>query len=106
MFNTLLPWRLTIMLIVQLHKPIRMACASLDPPFTWHHPGSLIADIGTGTGLWAIEVANQRPGSTIVGLDVDLVQTPPKEWLPPNVQMHKLDLLADDVPPEWEGAFK
>lgn len=66
----------------------------------------MIADIGAGTALWAIELANQRPASNVVAMDVNLAQCPPIEWLPPNVKTSKLDLLAEDVPHEWQGAFE
>lgn len=33
-----------------------------------------IIDIGTGTGIWAIEMAEQYPESTVIGTDLSPVQ--------------------------------
>ncbi|KAL8796300.1 MAG: hypothetical protein Q9195_001415 [Heterodermia aff. obscurata] len=33
-----------------------------------------IIDIGTGTGIWAIEMADQYPNSTIIGTDLSPIQ--------------------------------
>ncbi|KAL9607424.1 MAG: hypothetical protein Q9167_007667 [Letrouitia subvulpina] len=41
-----------------------------------------ILDIGTGTGIWAIEIAEQYPEAQIIGTDLSPVQ--PK-WVPDNV---------------------
>lgn len=31
-------------------------------------------DVGTGTGIWAIQLAKQYPRSTVVGTDLSLIQ--------------------------------
>lgn len=38
-----------------------------------------VLDIGTGTGVWAMDFAREHPGSTVIGSDLSLVQkgTPP-----------------------------
>ena len=33
-----------------------------------------ILDIGTGTGIWAIEMADQHPDATVIGTDLSPVQ--------------------------------
>lgn len=33
-----------------------------------------ILDIGAGTGIWAIEIADQYPESTVIGTDLSPVQ--------------------------------
>lgn len=48
-----------------------------------------ILDIGTGTGIWAIEVGDKYPGARVRGVDLSAVQP---LWVPPNV-----DFLVDDV---------
>ncbi|KAI0014478.1 S-adenosyl-L-methionine-dependent methyltransferase [Xylariaceae sp. FL0662B] len=54
-----------------------------------------VAEIGVGTGIWLVDLARYLPPSAhIDGFDVDLTQCPPKEWLPSNVSLHKLDCLA------------
>ncbi|MCJ1454376.1 hypothetical protein MMC28_004729 [Mycoblastus sanguinarius] len=66
-----------------------------------------IADIGTGTGIWLLELAKALPLPSSVqldGFDVDLSLTPPNSWLPANVNMHKWDVY-DDLPDEYLGRF-
>jgi SAM-dependent methyltransferase len=52
-----------------------------------------VIDIGTGTGIWAIEFADENPTSEIIGND--LSPTPPS-FVPPNVEF-----LVDDVEDQW-----
>ncbi|KAH6984716.1 S-adenosyl-L-methionine-dependent methyltransferase [Ilyonectria sp. MPI-CAGE-AT-0026] len=52
-----------------------------------------IADLGTGTGLWAIEVGDKYPSAEVLGLDLSPIQP---VWVPPNVKF-----LVDDVEDEW-----
>ncbi|KAK1763361.1 hypothetical protein QBC33DRAFT_549991 [Phialemonium atrogriseum] len=56
-----------------------------------------IADIGTGTGIWLIDLAQElglteknAPTSNIQldGFDIDIVQCPQPEWLPGNINFH------------------
>lgn len=52
-----------------------------------------VLDIGTGTGIWAIDFADEHPGATVLG--VDLSPTQP-EWVPPNCRFE-----IDDVSLDW-----
>ncbi|KAK7999289.1 hypothetical protein PG990_011889 [Apiospora arundinis] len=52
-----------------------------------------IIDIGTGTGIWAIEVGDQFPSAEVMGIDLSPIQP---VWLPPNVKF-----LIDDCEDEW-----
>ncbi|EME81232.1 uncharacterized protein MYCFIDRAFT_65808 [Pseudocercospora fijiensis CIRAD86] len=54
---------------------------------------SQILDIGTGTGIWAIEVADQHPHATVTGTDLSPIQP---TWLPPNCHFE-----IDDYNLEW-----
>ncbi|KPM35459.1 hypothetical protein AK830_g11128 [Neonectria ditissima] len=56
------------------------------------HPQK-IADLGTGTGLWAIEVGDKFPSAEVMGLDLSPIQP---VWVPTNVKF-----LVDDVEDEW-----
>ncbi|KAK3345792.1 S-adenosyl-L-methionine-dependent methyltransferase [Lasiosphaeria hispida] len=56
------------------------------------HP-SKILDLGTGTGIWAIEVADMYPGAEVTGVDLSPIQP---EWTPPNVRF-----LVDDMEDTW-----
>lgn len=40
-------------------------------------------DIGTGTGIWAIDFADQYPSAEVVGTDVSPMQP---SWIPPNLR--------------------
>ncbi|KAJ5094738.1 hypothetical protein N7456_010599 [Penicillium angulare] len=49
-----------------------------------------ILDIGTGNGLWAIDVADMRPKAKIRGVDLF---PPPVSWVPPNCHLEVDDVL-------------
>ncbi|TEA19995.1 Secondary metabolism regulator LAE1 [Colletotrichum sidae] len=55
-------------------------------------PGKII-DIGTGTGTWAIEVAEQFPEADVLGIDLSPIQP---TWVPPNVKFY-----VDDAEDDW-----
>ena len=46
-----------------------------------------IADVGTGTALWLIDVAHENPKARCDGLDIEISQSPPSAWLPSNVSL-------------------
>ncbi|KAF4126530.1 Conserved hypothetical, protein [Geosmithia morbida] len=48
----------------------------------------VILDVGTGTGLWAIDAGDRFPGARVRGIDLAPIQP---AWVPPNV-----DFLVDD----------
>ncbi|KAK1777081.1 S-adenosyl-L-methionine-dependent methyltransferase [Copromyces sp. CBS 386.78] len=52
-----------------------------------------ILDIGTGTGIWAIDAGDRWPMARVRGMDISPVQP---LWVPPNV-----DFLVDDCEQEW-----
>lgn len=47
-----------------------------------------ILDIGTGTGIWAIDAADMHPQAEVVGIDLSPIQP---RWVPPNLQFEILD---------------
>ncbi|KXH28233.1 methyltransferase domain-containing protein [Colletotrichum simmondsii] len=57
-----------------------------------------ILDVGTGTGIWSIEMGDLFPEAEIIGNDLSAIQ--PK-WVPPNVKFE-----IDDVESEWVGQNK
>ncbi|KAK7417580.1 hypothetical protein QQZ08_011585 [Neonectria magnoliae] len=65
----------------------RLFLAPIDPN------GLRILDIGTGTGIWPIELGDEYPGATVIGNDLSPIQPC---WLPPNVRF-----LIDDVEEDW-----
>lgn len=52
-------------------------------PFSRQHPPQKILDIGTGTGIWAIEMGDQFPEAQIIGTDLSPMQP---NFVPPNVR--------------------
>jgi trans-aconitate methyltransferase len=60
---------------------------------TLPHQPKRILDIGTGTGLWAIEAADRFPDATVIGTDLSPIQP---RWIPPNLQFY-----VEDCEAEW-----
>ncbi|KAK2028991.1 TAM domain methyltransferase [Colletotrichum zoysiae] len=52
-----------------------------------------VIDIGTGTGIWAIDMADEYPEADVVGIDLSPIQP---EFVPPNVHF-----LVDDAESRW-----
>ncbi|KAI5842829.1 S-adenosyl-L-methionine-dependent methyltransferase [Tricharina praecox] len=52
-----------------------------------------ILDVGTGTGIWAVDIAEKFPSAEVVGVDLSPIQ--PK-WVPTNCRFE-----IDDVEREW-----
>ncbi|KAJ8117647.1 hypothetical protein OPT61_g1183 [Boeremia exigua] len=52
-----------------------------------------ILDIGTGTGIWAIDAGEQFPSATITATDLSPIQP---TWVPPNVKFE-----IDDAEASW-----
>lgn len=59
-------------------------------------PSSLkrVLDIGTGTGIWAIDFADENPGVDVLGTDLSPIQP---TWVPPNARFYIDDAEADWV---------
>ncbi|KAF8850351.1 S-adenosyl-L-methionine-dependent methyltransferase [Acephala macrosclerotiorum] len=52
-----------------------------------------IIDIGTGTGIWAIDVGDEYPSAEVLGIDLSPIQP---AWVPPNVKF-----MVDDAESPW-----
>lgn len=58
-------------------------------PSNPHH----VLDLGTGTGIWAIDFADEFPSAQVVGTDLSPIQP---SWVPPN-----LTFMVDDIEADW-----
>lgn len=52
-----------------------------------------VLDYGTGTGIWAMDFADENPGSFVIGTDLSPIQP---DWVPPNCKFY-----VDDIESEW-----
>jgi len=52
-----------------------------------------VLDVGTGTGIWAIDFADQYPSAEVIGVDISPTQP---SFIPPNLKFE-----LDDVQLDW-----
>ncbi|KAL2132746.1 hypothetical protein VTI74DRAFT_3429 [Chaetomium olivicolor] len=52
-----------------------------------------VIDVGTGTGIWAIDFGDEHPETEVIGIDVSPIQP---TWVPPNVKFE-----LDDANLDW-----
>ncbi|CUS13388.1 unnamed protein product [Tuber aestivum] len=65
----------------------RLHWAPIDP-----NPQRIL-DIGTGTGSWAVDIADMYPSAHVIGTDLSPIQS---HWVPPNLVYE-----IDDAESEW-----
>ncbi|KAL4732040.1 hypothetical protein ACLX1H_001045 [Fusarium chlamydosporum] len=53
-----------------------------------------VLDIGTGTGIWAMDYADEHPAAEVIGIDLSPIQP---SFVPPNVRF-----IIDDIEEEWQ----
>jgi trans-aconitate methyltransferase len=58
------------------------------------HPPQRILDVGTGTGIWATEIAELYPQAVVIGTDLSPIQP---GWVAPNCKFY-----VDDAESEWD----
>ncbi|KAK4451776.1 Trans-aconitate 2-methyltransferase [Podospora aff. communis PSN243] len=79
--------------------------ARRDHPFTsplHNRETPRIMDLGCGTGIWGIEVAERYPNGHHIGVDLNLIQP---EFIPPNIQFLQKDIempWQDMDPGSWD----
>lgn len=61
------------------------------------NPGRVL-DLGTGTGIWALDFADDNPASEVVGIDLSPIQP---AWVPPNCRFE-----VDDFEEPWTYSHK
>ncbi|KAK1537482.1 hypothetical protein CPAR01_07595 [Colletotrichum paranaense] len=64
----------------------------LSPPNQDDYSAKRVLDIGTGTGIWAIEFGELKPEAEVIGIDL----SPPLAEVPPNVTFE-----VDDIEEPW-----
>ncbi|KAL7273757.1 hypothetical protein RUND412_003357 [Rhizina undulata] len=52
-----------------------------------------ILDVGTGSGIWAVDMADKYSSAEVIGIDLSPIQS---RWIPPNVTFE-----VDDVEDTW-----
>jgi Methyltransferase domain len=52
-----------------------------------------VLDFGTGTGIWAMDFADEHPSAFVIGIDLSPIQP---NWIPPNCKFY-----VDDLESEW-----
>ncbi|KAK4449055.1 S-adenosyl-L-methionine-dependent methyltransferase [Podospora aff. communis PSN243] len=57
-----------------------------------------VLDVGTGTGIWAVDFADEFPATSVVGVDLSPIQS---HFVPPN-----LSFQVDDVEEPWTWGVK
>ncbi|KAL8366749.1 hypothetical protein RB595_010555 [Gaeumannomyces hyphopodioides] len=55
-----------------------------------------VLDVGTGTGIWAIDFADEHPSAEVIGTDLSPIQP---SWVPPNCKFE-----LDNAENEWTYA--
>src|SRR5436305_513470 len=52
-----------------------------------------VLDVGTGTGIWALDFADEFPSAVVIGTDLSPIQP---RWVPPNCKF-----VVDDAESDW-----
>ena len=52
-----------------------------------------VLDVGAGSGIWAIDFADEYPGAVVIGTDLSLTQP---DWVPPNCEF-----VIEDANDTW-----
>ncbi|GKU02940.1 unnamed protein product [Fusarium langsethiae] len=67
----------------------------LAPPNEPDSKAKHVLDIGTGTGIWAIDYADEHPEAQVIGVDLSPIQ-PALTSVPPN-----LTFMIEDIEDDW-----
>ena len=70
----------------------------LSPAGSGSHKLQKVLDVGTGTGLWALDFADEHPETDVIGVDLSPIQS---DFVPPN-----LSFQIDDLEEPWTWDVK
>ncbi|KAK3316026.1 methyltransferase [Apodospora peruviana] len=73
--------------------PLKLPDPVSDVPVGPDDAAFRILDLGCGTGIWAIDMADELPQASVSGIDLSPIQP---EWVPQNCRFH-----VDDYEDEW-----
>ena len=79
--------------LLMQHRAMFLAAGGELHDATLAEPGQNILDLGTGIGVWAVEMADKYPTAQVIGVDLSPIQP---TWVPPNVKFE-----VDDVEDNW-----
>lgn len=76
-----------------LHHTYRMMLNGALHLVKLEKPVHRVLDIGTGTGIWAMDFADAHPEAEVIGVDLSPIQP---SWTPPNCMFE-----VDDIEKPW-----
>ncbi|MCJ1470707.1 hypothetical protein MMC07_009354 [Pseudocyphellaria aurata] len=67
---------------------------NLHPSIPVLSTGCRVADLGTGTAIWLLDLERSLPNSRLDGFDISLQQCPPAAMLPASMSLHQWDIFT------------
>ncbi|KAI4263130.1 MAG: hypothetical protein L6R42_001714 [Xanthoria sp. 1 TBL-2021] len=83
---------------------ITSSTQQLNPLAAAHQNTFRVADLATGTAIWAVDISQDFPLAQIDRFDIDLQQCPPPKWLPHNVKGREWEIYTE-LTPELQGLY-
>ncbi|KAK6838348.1 hypothetical protein RU639_000664 [Aspergillus parasiticus] len=90
---------------LQHYLAVQLFGYRIHPSIPTKNPDLRIADVGTGTGIWLTDLAEELPKSArLDAMDISFAATPLPEMLPSNMSLHHWDVKTD-VPEHLVGVY-